>query len=497
MLKIENRSKDTIKSYSFKLEKDGKSITKTEKDFPISETIEIKIDSDEIKKSKLESANAKLIIVYSNGKKHIVESSNLNFATTDINVVTYGSAKKLNINTRNLLKDKRVDYTENQYFTIIQSLVDAYMEEHPVDVSKITESQIKSMIDDTVVTKEELEAVKNTIPTEAVTQSEVDSSVEKLADQVNNTISTLVTTLATKKELDSAKKTIPTLPQDMALKSDIDTAVAQSEAKSYKLKTNITSTIAIGNIAKGKSFAKGTTVEDVLKAILAPVLNPTLTAPKATLTATGSKLLEKGSTLKTTMTVTFDRGSISPAYGTDGYRAGEATGYKLNGGTAQNGNTFEVTVSEATPSYTATVTYAQGTQPKNSENGNYSSPLAAGSVTSNKIDYEFVDTLWSNVSNITSVAKMSLISKGTKTKTFVFPAQTISNPEIFDVPASWTVGSIEVLNDLSGKYEDCSKEFTKTTVTHNDASGKAVSYNRYTDNRGYAAGKRTIKITWQ
>lgn len=497
MLKIENKSKDTIKSYSFKLEKNEKSIIKTEKDFPISKAIEIKIDLDEIKKLNLESANATLIIVYSNDKKHIVESSNLNFATTDISVITYGSAKKLNINTKNLLKNKGFDYAENQHFTMIQNLVDAYMEQHPVDVSKITESQIKTIIDNTAVTKEELEAVKNTIPTEAVTQSEVDSSVEKLADQVNNTISALVPTLATKKELDSAKKAIPTLPQDMALKSDISTAVAQSESKSYKLKSNITSTIAIGNIAKGKSFAKGTAIEDILKAILAPVLNPTLTAPKATLTATGNKLLEKGSTLKTTMTVTFDRGSISPAYGTDGYRAGEATGYKLNSGTAQSGNTFEVTVSEVTPSYTATVTYAQGAQPKNSENGNYSSPLAAGSVTSNKIDYEFVDALWSNVAEISSVAKMSLISKGTKTKTFVFPAQTVSNPEVFDVPASWTVGSIEVLNDLSGKYEDCSKEFTKTTVTHNDASGKAVSYNRYTDNRGYAAGKRTIKITWQ
>lgn len=163
MVKIENRSKDTIKSYSFKLEKGEKSITKTEKDFPISETIEIKIDSDEIKKSKLESANAKLIIVYSNDKKHIVESSNLNFATTDINIITYGSAKKLNINTKNLLKDKKIDYAENQHFTVIQNLVEAYMEQHPVDVSKIAESQIKTIINNTAATKEELEAVKDTI----------------------------------------------------------------------------------------------------------------------------------------------------------------------------------------------------------------------------------------------------------------------------------------------------------------------------------------------
>ena len=64
---------------------------------------------------------------------------------------------------------------------------------------------------------------------------------------------------------------------------------------------------------------------------------PKFTNPSATLTATGSKLLECGATQNTTFTVNFNRGTISPAYGTSGYRSGAATGYALNGGTVQTG----------------------------------------------------------------------------------------------------------------------------------------------------------------
>ena len=77
-----------------------------------------------------------------------------------------------------------------------------------------------------------------------------------------------------------------------------------------------------------------------------------------------------------------------------------------------------------------------------------------------------------------------------------FPAQTVANPEIFDIPASWTVTAVQVKNDLSGQYEDCSSEFTVTNTTHDDAGGNTINYKRYTDNRGYNAGARTIRVKW-
>jgi hypothetical protein len=196
------------------------------------------------------------------------------------------------------------------------------------------------------------------------------------------------------------------------------------------------------------------------------------------------------------MTVTFNRGSISPAYGTSGYRAGSAEDYSLNGGTAQSSNTFSVVVDETQKTYQAVVSYAAGEQPKDSTGGDYSTPLAAGSVNTNTITYEFVDALWANTAAIGTVAKLALVSKSAKQKDLAFPAQTVANPEVFDVPASWTVSAVQVKNDLSGQYEDAAAQFTVTDTTHDDAAGNSVAYKRYSFSLGYPTGSRNVRIKW-
>lgn len=265
---------------------------------------------------------------------------------------------------------------------------------------------------------------------------------------------------------------------------------------SAELTDDLTTTKAVGGINVGKFYPVETSLEVILRDMLAPTLYPTFTNPSASISATGAKLLESGSTLNTTITATLNRGTISPAYGTSGYRAGAATGYSLNGDTAQAGNTFNVTVTSAQLTYQVNITYAEGEQPKDSVGNNYSTPLPAGSVNSNTITYEFVDALWSNQSNIATIAKMSLVSKSAKQKDMVFPAQTVANPEVFDVPASWTVTAVQVKNDLSGAYEDALSQFTVTNVTHNNAAGDSVNYKRYTFNLGYDTGSRTVRLKW-
>ena len=237
-------------------------------------------------------------------------------------------------------------------------------------------------------------------------------------------------------------------------------------------------------------------VEDIFKDMLNPVKYPSFTAPSASIAATGAKLLEVGGTLATTMTITFSRGAIAPAYGTSGFRSGEATGYSLNGGTAQSENTFSVTVTEAQKTYQGTVNYAAGEQPKDSTGADYSTPLPAGSVNSNTITYEFVNALWANTASIGTVAKLSLVNKSAKQRDMVFPAQTVANPEVFDVPASWTVTAVQVKNDLSGAYEDALSQFTVTDVNHDDAGGTSTAYKRYTFNMGMATGSRTVRLKW-
>lgn len=262
------------------------------------------------------------------------------------------------------------------------------------------------------------------------------------------------------------------------------------------LTDDMTTAIKVGGIDAGTTYAEGTPMEDILNDLLNPILYPTLTNPSASLSGTGSKLLETGTTLAVTLTATFNRGSISPAYGTNGYRAGEATGYMLNGGTSQQGNTWSETVSANNKTFSASVAYAAGKQPKDSKGNNYQSALPAGSVNTGSVSYDFVDAMWANTANIATVAKLSLVAKSTKQRDMVFPAQTVANPEVFDIPASWTVTAVQVKNDLSGAFEDAADQFTVTDVTHNDAAGNSVNYKRYTFNMGIATGARTVRVKW-
>ena len=263
-----------------------------------------------------------------------------------------------------------------------------------------------------------------------------------------------------------------------------------------KLDAQLTVTETVGGISDGTVYAEGTPFETLFRNLLDPVKNPTLTNPSATIAADVALLQEIGDSISATITVTFDRGSITPAYGTSGYRSGAAVDYALNSGSAQAGNTFSETVTASNYEFVGTVNYSQGEQPKNSIGEDYSSPLSAGSVDTSALTFEFVNALWSNTAAIGTIAKNALVSASAKEKVFVFPPATVANPEVFDVPASWTVTRVEVLNTLSNQWEECAREFTITDTTHDDAGGVSTAYKRYTCNLGYAMGSRSIRIKW-
>ncbi len=255
-------------------------------------------------------------------------------------------------------------------------------------------------------------------------------------------------------------------------------------------------TKTVGGVTSGKHYDEGTSIENKLRDMLNPTEYPTLTNPSATISSSIAKLLEKGSSVNATLTVNFNRGSINPAYGTSGYRSGAAQGYVMNGGTEQAGKTFNVIVNETYKTFTATVRYAAGEQPKDSTGADYSTPLPAGSVNSAAFTYEFVNAIWANTANIATVAKVDLVSAATGVLVLNYPAATRDNPEVFDVPVEWNVTDIEVKRCSSDLWEDCKSTFTKTTTTHANAGGTVVDYNRYTCNLGYNMGARPIRIKW-
>lgn len=315
----------------------------------------------------------------------------------------------------------------------------------------------------------------------------------------------LICTLSDRSTIDAGKLPSSALPsggtknQALVKKSaadgDVEWKTVGGGGGSAELEDDLTTSVTVGGIASGTSYEAGTPLETLFRDMLNPVAYPTLTNPSASLTATGAKLLETGATLNVTFTIAFNRGSINPAYGTSGYRSGVATSYTLDGDT-QATNTFSRTITSAKTSYQGSVAYEAGEQPKDSTGKDYNSPLPAGSVNSSVVNYEFVDAMWSNVANIGTIAKMALVSKSSKQRDMNFPAQTVANPEVFDIPASWTVTAVQVKNDLSGVYEDAMAQFTVTDVAHDNAAGDSVAYKRYTFNLGYPTGARSVRVKW-
>lgn len=230
-----------------------------------------------------------------------------------------------------------------------------------------------------------------------------------------------------------------------------------------KLTHPITTSVSVGGIPAGKTYVLGTPLETIFKDMLAPALYPTFTNPSVTISGTGDKVVEKGTTQNATITLTFNQGSITPAYGTNGKRSGEATGYILNGGTPQSGNTFNVVVSDTNKSFTGTVTYAEGQQPKDSMGNDYDSPLPAGSVSATTtLNYDFVLPFWYGVSKTDTITDFTgFIKDVSKKENKAHSYDTNNEYSIFAYDASY--GALAHIYDPNGfDYVDGFKKYTIT-----------------------------------
>ena len=270
----------------------------------------------------------------------------------------------------------------------------------------------------------------------------------------------------------------------------------QTGGSGGSLENQITATVSVGGVPSGKVYTVGTDLEAILTDLLNPLAYPELTPPSVTLTTADSLVVEKGTIVDVTLTATFDRGSISPAFGTSGYRSGNVISYSLNGGVAQSSNEFVVTVNELIYSFIVNASYAAGEQPKDSKGNDYNEPLAAGNVNSPALEFEYVDAWYGNSTDPTVIEKLALLSKKPKETVISFPHVEDDQAETFDVPADWVVKDIKTFNTFSNKWETCMSTFSSTNVTHENPAGTAVNYTRYFCNLGYGMGARDIKIEW-
>lgn len=132
--------------------------------------------------------------------------------------------------------------------------------------------------------------------------------------------------------------------------------------------------------------------------------------------------------------------------------------------------------------------YAEGPQPKDSKGNNYSTPLAAGTVDSNKVTVTGYRAAYSGLVSTDAITE-AVIKGMTKTisaKKTIKVSGPISEQYIcFAAPAGWAVSNIKDSNNF-----DVTSSYTTSTVSVTGLDGQAVDYTVY------LSGKMTQPSTY-
>lgn len=289
--------------------------------------------------------------------------------------------------------------------------------------------------------------------------------------------------------------------------SEIEMATGEYESKIED--KELTMPNAVGGIAKGTKISalEGKTYDEMFDDLLFPTVNPTFTAPSASIKWNGySSTQEVGATGPTESNFTT------------GYSAGQITlnGVKQanRGGTQDTANSFiyvnndannktlpsKVTLGSTTFKYRAA--FAEGPQPKDNKGGNYGSPLAAGTVDSTAITLNGTYPWYASTVGVTAsnpVAKQALVAWNatagamyTGDAGFTLEASG-TVPQVIKVPNNRSITNMEMYDTGAEKWKAVSLSvWTKSTETIS-VNGNNVTYSVYTYNSA-ARGQVKLRI---
>lgn len=260
------------------------------------------------------------------------------------------------------------------------------------------------------------------------------------------------------------------------------------------------STVTVGGIPAGSTF-DAVTMQQMWTQLLYQELFPTLTAPSSGFTLTQAGLQEIGATLTLNFSATFSRGSISPAYGTSGFRAGPSNTFNYTGTGLANkplvslsdSNTVSnYVVTAGAQSWTGSVSYDMGEQPLSNFGNPYQTPLAAGTTGTVTRTITGVLASYATSSNIATLTKQALVANGTAIVVDLV-AESGGNKQIVEIPALWgTTTVLEQFNTLNNTYEAISlSSFTLVNITK-EIYGITQNYKQYTHN-GATIGARRLR----
>jgi hypothetical protein len=244
--------------------------------------------------------------------------------------------------------------------------------------------------------------------------------------------------------------------------------------------------IAVGGVAAGTNL-KGKTAIEILDTMLYPELWPTLIAPSSTFTITPSATYQEvGAAITIAIEHDFKRGSISPAYGTSGFRSGELIDY------TETGTVGPYTVVLGEQSWTSKANYKEGEQPLGSKGTPYQSKLAAGSTPVITRKIIGVYPLYATTATITTLTKQALQAYENDIIVSLV-GEDGTHKQTFQIPQVWeTIGIIQQYNTLSASWDNIDlSTFTKTSISIN-----GVDYWQYVYN-GSTIGSRQLKFKFK
>lgn len=279
-----------------------------------------------------------------------------------------------------------------------------------------------------------------------------------------------------------------------------DNTTSTAEIGSGKYQSNIEDKTlampnAVGGIAKNTKLSalEGKSYDYLFDNLLFPTVNPTFTAPSASIAlknyAATQEVGAAAPTADSNFTVGYNAGEIKLNGSKQANRGGAqdtANSFIYYGSSADN-TTLPTTVAEGSTSYKYRAAYAQGPQPKDNKGNDYSSPLAAGTVDSSAVTVNGTWPWFATTATAGTLTKQSLIAWNATagsmvaggTTGFDLQPHTVEVPQQFKLPRE--ASSMQMYNTVAKSFEaaalsDWTKESGTETINGQDRTYYTYSY---------------------
>lgn len=246
---------------------------------------------------------------------------------------------------------------------------------------------------------------------------------------------------------------------------------------------------AVGKL-EDPTLIEGKTSEEILKLILFGINFPVFIEPTLKIEINNTLPLLIGEEQSLSGTLIFDRGAITPAYGTGGFRAGGPISFSVQGKTEQyseNAYPFSFIDIPAEKDYLllCSVSYAQGEQPLDSVGQDYDQPYPAGAL-NQIISLNAVYPLYLSTGEL-----LTFDWAEDDSYEVIFLSENGGEKQNFAISSKATVTGIKAFNSLTQSWEWLGGS-AENSLTHFD---KTVSgeLNLYVHNQPLS-GRRVLHI---